>query len=44
MSRELFQYILDGEEEHVDFLETQIGLLERLGLENYQQKQMSSAS
>jgi bacterioferritin len=41
VSRDLFESILDSEEEHVDWLETQLGLIERVGLENYQQSQMS---
>jgi bacterioferritin len=40
VSRELFDQILDSEEEHVDWLETQLDLIERVGLENYQQSQM----
>ncbi len=40
VSRELFRHILDDEEEHIDYLETQTELLERVGLENYQQSQM----
>ncbi|MCK8516155.1 bacterioferritin [Methylonatrum kenyense] len=40
VSRDLFQTILADEEEHVDHLETQLGLIERLGLENYQQSQV----
>ena len=39
-SRDLFASILASEEEHVDFLETQLGLIERLGLQNYQQSAM----
>ena len=39
ISRDLLRYILDSEEEHVDWLETQIGLVERMGLENYVQTQ-----
>ena len=39
VSRDLFRSILDAEEEHVDWLETQMGLIEKLGLENYQQSQ-----
>ena len=35
ISRELLEEILEGEEEHVDWLETQLGLIERMGLENY---------
>jgi len=37
VSRDLFSSILDAEEDHVDWLETQIGLIERLGLANYEQ-------
>jgi len=39
VSRELFEDILESEEEHVDWLETQLGLIERMGLENYVQSQ-----
>ncbi len=35
VSRQLFEDILESEEEHVDWLETQHGLIEKLGLENY---------
>lgn len=34
-SRDLFQRILDSEEEHVDTLETQFEMIERMGLQNY---------
>ncbi|MCR5872149.1 MULTISPECIES: bacterioferritin [unclassified Sphingomonas] len=34
-SRDLFQRILDSEEEHVDTLETQFEMLERMGIQNY---------
>src|SRR5210317_455809 len=37
VSRDLFDQILDSEEEHVDWLETQIDLIDRVGIENYQQ-------
>ncbi len=37
VSRDLFASILDAEEEHVDWLETQLGLIKKVGLENYQQ-------
>ena len=37
VSRDLFQDILESEEEHIDWLETQLGLIEKVGLENYQQ-------
>lgn len=36
-SRDLLTSILSSEEEHVDWLETQLQLLEKIGLENYQQ-------
>lgn len=42
VSRDLFADILESEEEHVDWLETQLGLIEKIGLQNYQQSQMSS--
>jgi len=40
ISRELFTHILDSEEEHVDWLETQLELIEKVGIENYLQSQM----
>jgi len=40
VSREIFAQILSSEEEHIDWLETQLGLIERVGLENYCQSQM----
>lgn len=43
VSRDLFQSILEAEEDHVDWLETQLGLIDRVGIENYLQKQMQSA-
>lgn len=39
-SRELFEEILASEEEHIDWLETQLGLIEKVGLENYLQSGM----
>ncbi|WP_126173004.1 bacterioferritin [Altericroceibacterium xinjiangense] len=35
VSREIFERILESEEEHVDFIETQLDLIERMGLPNY---------
>jgi len=40
VSRELFVDILEDEEEHVDWIETQLDLIERVGIENYLQEQM----
>ncbi len=40
ISRELFEKILQSEEEHIDFLETQLQLIDRVGIENYCQSQM----
>ena len=41
VSRDLFSAILSAEEEHVDWLETQISLLEQVGVQNYVQAQMA---
>ena len=41
VSRELFEDILTSEEEHVDWLETQLELIDKTGLQNYLQSQMS---
>lgn len=40
VSRDLLDRILDSEEEHVDWLETQLDLIDRVGIENYQQSQI----
>ncbi|MBR9908922.1 MAG: bacterioferritin [Gammaproteobacteria bacterium] len=42
VSRDLFADILDSEEEHVDWLETQLSLIDKVGLQNYLQSQMES--
>ena len=43
VTRDLFSQILEGEEEHVDFLETQLELIEKIGVENYIQLQSQTA-
>ena len=40
VSRELFESILESEEEHVDWLETQLDLIKQTGIENYLQAKM----
>jgi bacterioferritin len=40
VSRELFESILESEEEHIDWLETQLELMEKVSMENYLQSKM----
>jgi bacterioferritin len=42
-SRELFVHILEAEEEHVDFIETQLEMITAMGIENYIQLQSKPA-
>lgn len=43
VSRELFEDILESEEEHVDWLETQLELIRQMGLPNYIQSAAADA-
>jgi bacterioferritin len=40
VSRDLFRKIMESEEEHIDWLETQLELIDKVGIANYQQSQM----
>ena len=40
VTREVFEHILEEEEEHIDWLETQLELVEKIGLSNYQQSML----
>ena len=43
VTRDLFSEILEAEEDHVDFIETQIDLIAKIGIENYTQLQSGPA-
>jgi bacterioferritin len=43
VTRDLFSKILEAEEDHVDFIETQLGLITKIGIENYIQLQSGHA-
>ena len=44
VSRALFQMILDDTEEHIDWIETQLELIDKVTLPNYMQSQMGAAA
>jgi bacterioferritin len=44
ISRELFEEILDSEEDHIDFLETQLDMMTKVGLQNWLQTWNGAAS
>ena len=43
ITRELLEDILENEEEHIDWIETQLELIGKIGIENYLQNQMGAA-
>ena len=44
VSRDLFKHILESEEEHIDWLETQVELISQLGAVNYLQTKVGATS
>ncbi|MFA7553524.1 MAG: bacterioferritin [Spongiibacteraceae bacterium] len=44
VSRDLFKHIMESEEEHIDWLETQLSLIDKVGLQNYQQSMIGAVA
>lgn len=43
VTRDLLRDLLADEEDHIDHIETELGLIEKVGIQNYMQRQMQMA-